>query len=291
MVNYRQNVGWLPMSKIWGPLAALASLALSCSEGPVCKELGNCGGNPLDKWAQLPRGQETPGTYCQEVMHVPPVEEPLRDQLLPTARQRLPEKTTADWCSELIATSDVNGPIKRHYYWWENLPYVTGFLEYQPDGTYRANLTRKARVDRWYSQTCMQKYGYNGDCNALANDFERANIGAGEYNTFVCSLNPARGGCDCNFEIFEVNTLLGKYTINGNTITHYSVSPTSHYSQATFCVKGDKIEFSGLNNSFLWDRPGLRTIEMVRMNCNDGKLGPGELGVDCGLGCPNPCPQ
>jgi hypothetical protein len=28
---------------------------------------------------------------------------------------------------------------------------------------------------------------------------------------------------------------------------------------------------------------------MIRMNRNDGKAGPGELGIDCGLGCPNPC--
>ena len=36
-------------------------------------------------------------------------------------------------------------------------------------------------------------------------------------------------------------------------------------------MKGDKLQISGMNNSFLWDRPGLRTIEMVRMNCNDGQ--------------------
>lgn len=290
MLNFSSNMTMRSMSKACASFAALMTLSLGCSEGPVCKQLGSCGGDPVDKWAQLPRGEETPGTYCQEVMHVPPVEEPLRDQLLPVARQRLPEKTNSDWCSELIATSDMAGPIKRHYYWWENLPYVSAFLEYQPDGTYRANLTRKAFVDRWYSQTCMQKYGYPGDCDSLAADFERSNQGAGEYNSFKCSPNGRRGGCDCNFEIFEVNTLLGKYSVNGNTITHFSVSPTSHYSQASFCVKGDKVEISGMNNSFLWDRPGLRTIELVRMNCNDGKLGPGELGVDCGLGCPNSCP-
>jgi hypothetical protein len=45
-----------------------------------------------------------------------------------------------------------------------------------------------------------------------------------------------------------------------------------------------------LNNSFLWSRPGLRSVEMTRMDCNDGKMGPGELGVDCGLACPNSCP-
>src|SRR5215211_882512 len=144
-------------------LAVFSTLSLNCSEGPVCKELGNCGGDPVDRWAQVPRGAETPGTYCQEIMHVPPIEEPLRDQLFPVARQRLPEKANADWCSDLITTNDMSGAVRKHSYWWENLPYITGILEYEPDGTYRAHMTRKGFVDRWYSDTCIHKYGYAGD--------------------------------------------------------------------------------------------------------------------------------
>jgi hypothetical protein len=265
-------------------------LPISCSQGPVCPELGACGGNPRDKWAQLPLGQETPGTYCQETRHAPPVEAALQNQLLPTARQRLPEKTNADWCSDLIVTADAMQPIKKHLYWWEDLPYVTGTLEYRPEGKFEAHLTRKASVDRWYSQTCLRKYGYGGSCTDLQAAFEMANQGAGEYNTFKCLPNAGKGGCDCNFVIFEVNTLLGTYSVDGSTITHFPSSPTGHFSQASFCAAGDKIQLSGMDNSFLLDRAGLRTIEMVRMNCNDGKPGPGELGVDCGLACPNPCP-
>ena len=159
-----------------------------------------------------------------------------------------------------------------------------------PDGAYRVGLTRKGFVDRWYSQTCLRKYGYGGSCKDFQAAFEKANEGAGEYNTFDCVENAGRGGCDCSFQIFEVNKLFGSYSVNGSTITHFAASPIDHYSQASVCVKNDKIQISGKDNSFLWSLPGLRTIEMVRMNCNDGQAGPGELGVDCGLGCPNPCP-
>jgi hypothetical protein len=276
--------------RAWGTVLALTLSAIGCSQGPLCPELGSCGGNPKDKWAELPRSKETPGTYCQEAMHSPPVESHLKDQNLPVARQRLPEKTTADWCSELVVTGDMVEAVKKHNYWWENLPYHAGFLEYQPAGTYQANLTRKGKVDRWFSQNCLRKYGYSGDCKQFQADFERANMGAGEYNTFKCGADPERGGCNCNFEIFEVNTLRGMYSVDGSTITHFPESPTAHSSQASICVQGDKIQISGKDNSFLWDRPGLRTIELVRMNCNDGLPGPGELGVDCGLGCPNACP-
>jgi hypothetical protein len=278
------------MSNRRGQILTILLLPISCSQGPLCGELGNCGGNPRDKWAELPLGQETPGTYCQEIRHTPPLESSLQGQLLPTTRQRLPEKTNADWCSDLTVTADAMEPLKKHNYWWEDLPYVTGTVEYQANGGYQVHLTRKGVVDRWYSQTCLRKYGYGGNCTDLQAAFERANQGAGEYNTFKCVADGEKGGCDCNFIIFEVNTLLGTYSVDANTITHFPSSPTNHFSQASFCVTGDKLQLSGMNNSFLLDRPGLRTIEMVRMNCNDGKMGPGELGVDCGLACPNPCP-
>jgi hypothetical protein len=279
----------LNLTKARGLFIALMLTSLGCSEGPLCKELSSCGGDPTDKWAQLPRGEETPGSYCQEIIHKPPIESHLRDQLLPVARQRLPEKAAADWCSELVVTADQNEAIKTHNYWWENLPYHAGFLEYSSDGTYRADLTRKGFVDRWYSQTCLRKYGYAGSCKDFQEAFEKANKGAGEYNTFECLESP-RGGCDCSFQIFEVNKLFGSYSKQGSTLTHFPASPVDHFSQASMCVQGDKIQISGQDNSFLWDMPGLRTIELVRMNCNDGVMGPGELGVDCGLGCPNPCP-
>jgi hypothetical protein len=51
------------------------------------------------------------------------------------------------------------------------------------------------------------------------------------------------------------------------------------------------MELSGLNNSYLWDRQGLRSLELVRVNCEDGRQGPGELGVDCGPSCPMACPE
>jgi hypothetical protein len=290
MFNSDLQMNERSIAKVFGPLVGLVLLAGGCSQGPLCHELSNCGGNPVEKWAQLPRGEETPGTYCQEIVHVPPVEATLRNQLLPVNRQRLPEKQTADWCSELIITGDQKEAIKNHNYWWEDLPYINGFLEYSSDGTYRADLTRKGFVDRWYSQTCLRKYGYAGSCEDFRAAFERANQGAGEYNTFECKENTQRGGCDCSFLIFEVNKLYGSYAQQGSTITHYPASPVDHFSQADICVQNDKIQVSGKNNSYLWDMKGLRTIEMVKMDCNDGKMGPGELGVDCGLGCPNPCP-
>ena len=88
MLNLYRNLNIRSLSKASASLLALALLSLGCAKGNVCKDLASCGGNPMDKWAQLPRGEETPGTYCQEVVHAPPIESTLRGQLVPTARQR-----------------------------------------------------------------------------------------------------------------------------------------------------------------------------------------------------------
>ena len=264
-------------------------VASSCSQGPVCEELASCGGSPVGQWAQRPPESQA-GTYCQESMNRPPVEGHLQNQLHPVARQRLPEKTHADWCYELVITGDEVSSLKKHNYWWENFPYIKGLVEYNDNGEFRMGFNREAFVDRWYSQTCMRKYGYSGSCKDFEAELEKANVGAGEYNTFNCTENAQKGGCDCNFNIFEVHSVFGRYAVEGGAISHFPASPNAHFSQAALCVQGDTMQLSGMFNSFLWDRPGLRTIELVRVNCEDGVQGPGEQGVDCGRGCPNACP-
>ena len=72
-------------------------------------------------------------------------------------------------------------------------------------------------------------------------------------------------------------------------IAHFPSSQNVRFSEASLCARGDTMELSGKNNSYLWDRPGLRSIERVRINCEDGRHGPGEGGVDCGPRCPNHC--
>src|SRR5688572_31492560 len=112
MLNQSRRLeGWLAPT---GPGLMLAMFLglVGCSAGPVCKELASCGGDAVDKWAGLPRGQETPGTYCQESIHTPPQEGHLREQPIPVARQRPPEKATADWCSDLTVTGDIKEAVK-----------------------------------------------------------------------------------------------------------------------------------------------------------------------------------
>ena len=269
-------------------LMAAVSL-LGCAQGPVCKELGNCGGNPVGIWAQKPLDQDP--KYCQEMVNRPPLTEYLRNQPTPVARSRLPEGTNLDWCYGLVLTPDETSPVKGHQYWWENLPYIGGKVSYTDDGTFRIDFGRQALVHRYYSRTCLSQYGHVADCPKFAERLETANQGAGEYFDFKCEDNSEKGGCNCTFNIAEANAMFGRYSLQGSTLTHFPASPIGDFSQAAICVNGDTMELSGLNNSYLWDRQGLRSMELVRVNCQDGQMGPGEGGVDCGAACPNSCPE
>jgi hypothetical protein len=267
-----------------------ALLLSGCSRGPVCKELGNCGGNPLGTWAQVPLSEDN-GSYCQESTHMPPLQDYRLMQPAPVARERPPENTSLDWCYNLVlAPSDMDA-VKKHFYWWENLPYIGGLVTYKDNGEYNIDFSREAEVSRYYSRSCLSQYGHGADCTKFQEELEKANEGAREYHTFRCQADREKGGCNCTFHIGEANAQAGKYTLDGNVLTHYSTAPTSRYTQAVLCVQGDRMQLSGLNNSFLWERQSLRTIELVRVNCEDGKQGPGEAGVDCGLRCPNSCPE
>lgn len=271
-------------------LPALLGVAVvaGCAKGPVCAELSTCGGNPVGSWAQPPLG-ESGSKYCQENIHTPPVTEYLQNQPTPTARNRVPEATNLDWCYNLVLTSNEADALKKNLYWWENLPYSGGLVTYTEDGRYSIDFGREGRVARHYSRTCLSQYGHDSDCGTFQRVLTKANEGAHEYNSFECTESE-KGGCNCTFNIGEANAQTGVYSVSGNRITHFSNTPVAHFSHATQCVNGDRMELSGSNNSFLWDRSGLRAIELVRVNCSDGRMGPGEQGIDCGLRCPTACP-
>jgi hypothetical protein len=271
-------------------LAALSmSLGLvGCAEGPLCPELDRCGGDLVGAWAQVPLAEDT-GKYCQEPTHRPPPQEYLQNQPTPVARQPVPENTNLDWCYSLVLTSDEASALKRNLYWWEDFGYFGGLVTYDANGEYSIDFQRAGYVSRYYSETCLTQYGHDANCKTFQDRLFEANAGAGEYDFFDCQSDPSKGGCNCSFKISEANSSSGVYSLSGSTVTHFSSAPTTHFTQAGFCVKGDRMEISGLNNSYLWDRKDLRSMELVRVNCADGVQGPGEAGIDCGLRCPMSC--
>src|SRR5688500_11947514 len=115
---------------LWATSVAAALATGGCAKGPVCKELGQCGGSPVGHWAQVPAAQSA-GKYCQELIHQQPLSEYLQGQPTPVARMRVPESTNLDWCYSLVLTREEMAPIKRALYYWENLVYLNGLLTYE----------------------------------------------------------------------------------------------------------------------------------------------------------------
>jgi hypothetical protein len=202
---------------------------------------------------------------------------------------QLPEATNLDWCSNLIINLDSARSVRTAAYYARDMPLTAATFEYKDDGGFNVGMTRRARFDQHYSRTCMTQYGYAGDCSSLKDALEKHSEGNPAVSRFECAEQRLKGGCDCSFQYEEVSVLNGVFNVQSGAISHFSQSPALRYSQAGFCVRGDSLEISGRDNSFVLDRLGLRSVELTRVNCDDGNQSPGEEGVDCGPVCEKRC--
>ena len=140
------------------------------------------------------------------------------------ARERVPENSNLDWCFNLVITPAEMDPVKKHFYWWENLPYVGGLVTYRDTGEYSIDFSREGEVTRHYSASCLIQYGHPADCAMLQHKLEVANEGAREYHTFRCADDAKKGGCNCSFHIGEANAQAGKYAGAGGASAVHGVS-------------------------------------------------------------------
>lgn len=297
-------------NKAFNGIALVSLLAAGCSAGEVCKELARCGGPALADAMALagPWAKKPDAPYCQERVYTPPPDYYLLNQPVPLARIPLPEATNLDWCSSLVIKPEDPKGVKSASYYLRDLPLSEARFVYKPkfedppmntkitgEGTFDIGFARRARFTQHYSRTCITQYGYRVDCPALALQLGEHNMGNPAVSKFECASddNPNKDevGCNCSFQYEEISVLAGFYTLEGGgVITHYPQSPSLRLNRTGFCVNGDTLQVSGLDNGYLMERTGLRTMELARVNCSDGKPGLGEGGVDCGELCPTPCP-
>jgi hypothetical protein len=270
--------------RLLGAAALAGFLSAGCEAGPVCKSLGQCGGDIVGAWAKKP---DAP--YCQEAVYSPPPEFYLLNQNLPVARMPLPEATNLDWCSSLIIKPADDKGVKNATYYLRDLPLAEARAVYRQDGKFDVGFSRRARFNQHYSHTCLTQYGFTVDCQVLAAQLTTHNQGNPAVSKFECAPETEKGGCNCSFQYEEISVIGGFYTVQGDVVTHFPQAPSLRFNRVGYCVQGDTLEISGLDNRYLMDRTGLRTVELARVNCNDGKAGLGEGGVDCGELCPTPC--
>jgi hypothetical protein len=296
----RSAIASIRAAVLFGSLATLAAplLMTGCKQQVLCPPLASCGGPLVGDW-RLANGHPS----CSEEIYSPPADPRLGQSQgdLPAARMPPPEPALYDWCDLLVTGfGDIvhtpplfytGGPTG--YQGTNNVAatYVGGpiggaTLHYDANGTYTLSTTRTGTYLLDFPAVCMRSFGAkdgnpidpgvkdpvtnvpNGPtgnvCQQL--EFGLRNIKLTKYINISCQLDPndppAAAGCICQFDLMDTQTNSGTYAAQGATVQHL---PTINFPQyATFCSQGDSLQLTGANGAYLFDRVGLRTLDLVR---------------------------
>ena len=286
-----------PRKALLGFCTLVVALSSGCNQNPLCSELGTCGGNPIGDWV-LGAGHPS----CSEDLYLPPPDTRLEAADQPAARTPVVEAALYDWCDLLVTNGGTKVATIDPHFSFESGTIGSAFVHYGPTGpngtgSYTASLIRTGRYIVEFPKLCITEFGAQGDvCTALQTQLSATTI----HKNLQCLGNPADpGGCVCRFDVALQSGGSGTYeAVDSHTLLHrMNVKfPTNSAAAAfpqkvTFCSKGDRLELTGADATYLFDEPGLRTMDLgpTTVNCADGLQGPGEAGVDCGLACPTPC--
>jgi hypothetical protein len=165
-------------------------------------------------------------------------------------------------------------------------------------GTYTAALTRTGRYTIPFPALCIRQFGATGDvCSKLQAQLATSSV----HEDILCRANGPEdpAGCICQFEVAVQSGGSGVYQQpNDHTLVHQlnvqfpGRSPAASFPQTvSFCNKGGALQLTGSDGAYLFDEPGLRTMDLATttLDCVDGLQGPNEEGVDCGPACPTAC--
>jgi hypothetical protein len=222
----------------------------------------------------------------------PPPEIWLFNRPATVARMPPPESAASEWCGQFVlaATSLDMAVAGAPVFYVGGSPYANGRVRYNADGTYDARIGRNGTYGLRFSTACMRQYGSQLTCQDIQQPLQtKANNPS--LSNVRCLDGEVPGSCDCFFDLNNTGRTTGVYSVSGNLITHRPLRPIVNFpSDAVFCAQGDSLQLSGARSTSLFDKPGLRTLDLWRINCDDGAQGAGEDGVDCGLMCDNLCP-
>jgi hypothetical protein len=283
-------------------VAALGApmLVTGCQQKALCPELATCGGDIKGDWKLA---NDHFGT-CQEEVYAAPADPRLGQANgdLPPARQPAPEPALYDWCDLLVTgfgsivhtpplffaqgpSGYQAGPANVANY------YVTGPIGaanlHYGDGTYTLTTIRSGTYYLDFPSVCVRNFGArdgnaidpsmvdpatNQPTGATGNvcqqlEFGLNKIGGANYSNIKCGLDPndppATAGCICQFDLHAVEVNSGFYgTSPDGTVQHL---PGNNFPQfATYCADANNLQLTGLDGAYLFDRVGLRTLDMVR---------------------------
>lgn len=276
--------------------ALVLMLGAGCAQKPNCEELGSCGGPlPVGDW-MLSAGHPS----CSEHLYRAPQDTRLIKGDQPAARLPIPDEALFDWCDLLIFKTNDSGMYDANHVPRYSLTDQTigeAWIHYDGAGNYAAKLTKTGTYVTDFPATCVRGFGATGDvCGQVQTYLVAKSADAKNIQCVPTPADPA--GCTCRYEVSLVSGGAGLYSAAGNTIVHALTKRFPDESQgadfpasATYCNTGSSLQLTGKDGAYLFNEPGLRTLDLgpVTINCTDGAEGPGEDGVDCGLVCGNTC--
>jgi hypothetical protein len=288
---------------LFGRLATVATLAApllttGCKQQVLCPPLDSCGGSLVGDW-RLANGHPS----CSEEIYSPPAD-PRLGQVqgdLPAARTPPPEPALYDWCDLLVTGfGDIvhtpplfytGGPTG--YQGTSNVAayYVGGpigaaILHYGADNTYTLSTTRTGTYTLDFPAVCMRSFGAKDGnpinpavdpvtmklidptpgnvCQQL--EFSLRSRKLIKYTNIGCVPDPndpaATSGCICSYDLSDTQTNSGTYFPSAGDVLHL---PGDNFPQnVSYCSQGDRLQLTGADGAYLFDRIGLRTLDLIR---------------------------
>jgi hypothetical protein len=291
-----------PVAALGALCGMLLAVVTGCEQKPACEELGSCGGPlPVGDWLL-----DASHGSCSESLYRPAEDPRLAKGDQPAARLAPPEEAFYDWCDLLTFKSGDSTLYDSNHvprYSYNDQTIGAAWVHYDGNGNYAASLTKTGQYIFDFPASCVRGFGAKDDatlgdvCTQVQTYLQAKPTTAKNVQCLPSSLDAA--GCVCRFDVAIVSGGSGQYSpTSSNTLIHGLTSsfpfkmPAADFpAYATFCNKGSSLELTGKDGAYLFNQPGLRTLELVpvTIDCTDGAQGPGEDGVDCGLACPTAC--
>ena len=265
---------------IVGLSGLFAVLTAGCDvfmQKPLCPELPACGGDPVGNWILAPMSTSA---SCAEDLYVPPTDTRLVAGEIPPARAGIPEPALFDWCLLLVTNGGMEIQAKPPRFSVESAVVGAASVRLGADGQYSVGTTRTGTYELDFPTFCMRAFGAkdgrvadpvnnpNGPpvniCKQIEIPVGESGLGEGAYRNTTCDINPADpGGCICKFDVSAAGGSAGQYSrLSNDTLLH--LPNTNFPQQVKFCQQGDRLQLTGADHAYLFDQPGLRTLDLVR---------------------------
>jgi hypothetical protein len=163
-------------------------------------------------------------------------------------------------------------------FFYESGPVGAATLHYDANNTYTLSTTRTGTYEIDFPAFCVRATGAKDDkpaitdpmgppvdvCKQLEASLQPAATSMVYYHNLTCDPSSIdSGGCTCLFDVADVQDNAGTFQrVDKSTLLH--LPGTNFPEKVTYCSKGDRLQLTGANGAYLFDRPGLRTFDLVR---------------------------